>query len=104
MCAHLMDQLKINRAGPGRPCPDRVRADNTCSSRAIWTQLRDHGIVAVIPQPADQMGHRKRRPGDASPGRFEEGWKPRTLGREFSEIDHELNPATMSWHRPRGPD
>lgn len=63
MFAHLMNQLKINRAGPGRPRtrPDRVRGDKAYSSRAIRTHLRDRGIVAVIPQPSDQIGHRKRR-------------------------------------------
>jgi hypothetical protein len=33
------------------------------------------------------------RPGDASPGRFEEGWKPRTLVVNSRKIDHKLNPA-----------
>ncbi len=63
MFPHLMDHLSINRAGPGRPRtrPDRVRADKAYSSKAIRTQLRDRGITAVIPQPSDQIGHRKRR-------------------------------------------
>ena len=63
MFTHLMDQLKINRAGPGRPRtrPDRVRADKAYSSRAIRTHLCDRVITAVIPQPPDQIGHRKRR-------------------------------------------
>jgi putative transposase len=60
MFTHLMDQLKISRARPGGPRtrPDRVRA---YSSRAIRTHLSDRGIAAVIPQPSDQIGHRKRR-------------------------------------------
>ena len=63
MFTHLMDQLKISRARPGGPRtrPDRVRGDKAYSSRAIRTHLRDRGIAAVIPQPADQIGHRKRR-------------------------------------------
>ena len=63
MFTHLMDQLKIARCGPGRPRtrPDRVRGDKAYSSRAIRTHLRDRGIIAVIPQPSDQIGHRKRR-------------------------------------------
>jgi transposase len=63
MFTHLMEQLKINCAGPGRPRtrPDRVRGDKAYSSRAIRNHLSDRGIVAVIPQPADQIGHRKRR-------------------------------------------
>ncbi|MBT2522545.1 transposase [Arthrobacter sp. ISL-28] len=37
MFTHLMDHLKIKRAGPGRPRtrPDRVRGDKAYSSRAI---------------------------------------------------------------------
>lgn len=59
----LMGQLRIARPGTGRPRtrPDRVRADKAYSSRAIRAHLRDRGIGAVIPQPADQIGHRKRR-------------------------------------------
>lgn len=59
----LMSQLKIDRTGPGRPRtrPERVRGDKAYSSRAIRSHLRDRGIVAVIPQPSDQLGHRKRR-------------------------------------------
>ena len=60
---HLMDQLKMNRSGPSRPRtrPDRVRGDKAYLSNAIRTLLRDRGITAVIPQPTDQIGHRKRR-------------------------------------------
>ena len=63
MFTHLMNELKIKRPGPGRPRtrPDRVRGDKAYSSRAIRTHLRDRGIIAVIPQPSDQIGHRKRR-------------------------------------------
>jgi transposase len=53
----------IASGGPGRPWtrPDFVLADKAYSSRAIRTELRRRGIVAVIPQPRDQQGHRKRR-------------------------------------------
>lgn len=63
MFAHLMAHLHVARPGPGRPRsrPDRVRADKAYSSRAIRTHLRERGIGAVIPEPADQIGHRKRR-------------------------------------------
>jgi transposase len=59
----LMEHLRVARPGPGRPRtrPDRVRGDKAYSSRAIRGHLRDRGIVAVIPEPADQAGHRKRR-------------------------------------------
>lgn len=59
----LMDHLRVPRRGPGRPRsrPDRVRADKAYSSRAIRIGLRNRGIVAVIPEPSDQQGHRRRR-------------------------------------------
>jgi len=37
------------------------RGDKSFSSRAIRGHLRDRGIVAVIPEPADQVGHREHR-------------------------------------------
>ncbi|WP_431905546.1 IS5 family transposase [Amycolatopsis thermoflava] len=59
----LMARLQVPRQGGGRARtrPDRVRADKAYSSRAIRTHLRRRGIRAVIPEPADQAGHRKRR-------------------------------------------
>ncbi|NBH10994.1 transposase [Amycolatopsis sp. SID8362] len=62
MFPHLMRHLRIRRVGRGRARtrPDRVRGDKAYSSRAIRGHLRDRGITAVIPGPADQAGHRKR--------------------------------------------
>ncbi|AIJ22526.1 Transposase [Amycolatopsis methanolica 239] len=59
----LMARLQVPRQGGGRARtrPDRVRADKAYSSRAIRTHLRRRGIRAVIPEPADQAEHRKRR-------------------------------------------
>jgi transposase len=63
MFTHLMRHLRVPRLGCGqaRTRPDRVRGDKAYSSRAIRQHLRTRGIIAVIPQPADQVGHRKRR-------------------------------------------
>ncbi|WP_442965893.1 IS5 family transposase [Pseudonocardia sp. HH130630-07] len=63
MFPHLMARLSIARPGPGRPRtrPERVRADKAYSSRAIRRHLRERRIIAVIPEPSDQQGHRKRR-------------------------------------------
>jgi transposase len=60
---HLMSHLRVERGGRGRPRtrPQRVRADKAYSSRAIRNQLRRRKIIAVIPQPSDQIAHRKRR-------------------------------------------
>ena len=58
----LMEQLRVARAtGRPRTRPDAVRADKAYSSRAIRGHLRDRRIKAVIPEPDDQKGHRKRR-------------------------------------------
>ena len=60
---HLMCHLQVPRTGRGRARtrPDRVRGDKAYSSRAIRTHLRSRRITAVIPEPADQAGHRARR-------------------------------------------
>ena len=60
---HLLNQLKVHRRGGGRPRtrPNRVRADKAYSSRHNRTLLRQRGIGAVVPEPRDQQGHRKRR-------------------------------------------
>lgn len=59
----LMRHLRVPRFGRGRPRtrPERVRGDKAYSSRAIRAHLRQRGITAVIPEPADQTGHRIRR-------------------------------------------
>jgi len=63
MLPHVMGQLRIERVGSARARtrPERLRGDKAYSSRAIRQHLRDRGIIAVIPQPSDQIGHRKRR-------------------------------------------
>jgi putative transposase len=63
MFAHVLGAIRIPRHGPGRPRtrPDRVIADKAYSSRGNRELLRRRGIVAVIPEPSDQAGHRKRR-------------------------------------------
>lgn len=60
---YLLAQLRVPRLGGGaaRTRPDRVRGDMAYSSRAIRTELRRRGIIAVIPQPSDQIVHRQRK-------------------------------------------
>lgn len=55
--------IHVPRPGPGRPRtrPDRVLADKAYSSRANRAYLRRHGIATTIPQPADQIRHRKNK-------------------------------------------
>ncbi|MGJ9424202.1 transposase, partial [Aeromicrobium sp. CF3.5] len=63
MFGPLLEQLSVARIGPGRPRtrPDRVLGDKAYSSRANRALLRGRGIEAVISEPSDQAGHRRRR-------------------------------------------
>lgn len=63
MLPGLLAQLRVERLGPGRPrtTPIALRGDKAYSSRGSRELLRSRGIVAVIPEPSDQAGHRKRR-------------------------------------------
>jgi len=55
--------LRVPRLAGGRPRtrPDRVRVDKAYSSRAHRALLRRRRIGAVIAEPSDQAGHRRRR-------------------------------------------
>lgn len=59
----LLNELRVARRGPGRPrtTPEALRGDKAYSSRGHRTLLRSRGVKAVIPEPSDQAGHRKRR-------------------------------------------
>lgn len=58
----LMKQLRVKRStGRPRTRPDALRADKAYSSRAIRGHLRARKIKAVIPEPDDQKGNRRRR-------------------------------------------
>lgn len=58
----VMTGIAVTRpSGRVRRRPDRVRADKAYSSRAIRAYLRRRRIGCTIPEPDDQIGHRKRR-------------------------------------------
>ncbi len=57
MLVPLLEQIQIGR----RTRPDAVLGDKAYSSRKNREHLRDRRIEAVIPEPRDQQGHRKRR-------------------------------------------
>jgi len=63
MLATLLAHLAVNRLGPGRPRtrPDAVIGDKAYSSRGNRALLRARGVKTVIPQPSDQVAHRRRR-------------------------------------------
>jgi transposase len=63
MFPNLLNAIRVPRLGPGRPRtrPDAVLADKAYSSRGNRALLRSRGITAVIAEPSDQIGHRKRK-------------------------------------------
>jgi putative transposase len=62
MFGPLMAHLRVARPrGRARTRPDAVLGDKAYSSRAIRGHLRGRGVAAVIPEPADQQGNRRRR-------------------------------------------
>jgi transposase len=63
MLKTLLAHLAVQRLGPGRPRtrPAALLGDKAYSSRANRALLRGKRVKTVIPQPADQIGHRKRR-------------------------------------------
>ncbi|MFE3760447.1 IS5 family transposase [Streptomyces sp. NPDC059104] len=57
----VMARIRVPRpVGRPRTTPAAVLADKAYSSRAIRRHLRQRGIRAVIPQPADQAANRRR--------------------------------------------
>ena len=65
MLAATLDQVRVPRAGAGRPRtrPDRVLADKGYPSKANRAWLRSRGIAATIPERDDQIAHRRKKPG-----------------------------------------
>ena len=63
MFANLLNAIRVPRLGPGRPRtrPDAVLGDKAYSSRGNRALLRSRGITAVIAEPSDQIGNRKRK-------------------------------------------
>lgn len=59
----VMEAVRVPCIGVGRAKtrPDAVLGDKAYSSRANRSLLRKRGIKTVIPEPSDQIGHRKRR-------------------------------------------
>lgn len=59
----LLAELRVARHGPGRPRtrPEALRGDKAYSSRGHRGMLRARNIAAVIPEPADQVAHRKHK-------------------------------------------
>ena len=94
-----MAQLRIARRGPGRPRtrPGRVLGDKAYSSTAIRASLRRRGIKATIPEPADQVRHRRQRgrSGGRPPAFDPAAYKQRNVvERAFSQLRQHRAVAT----------
>ncbi len=63
MLPALLASLRVPRLGPGRPrtTPHALLGDKAYSARAHRAHLRARGVTAVIPEPDDQIAHRRRR-------------------------------------------
>ncbi|MBB4911146.1 transposase [Actinophytocola algeriensis] len=61
--AAVMDGIRIERPGPGRPrtTPGHLLGDKAFSSKTIREQCRRRGITATIPEKADQIRYRAKR-------------------------------------------
>ena len=59
----LLEHGAVKRPGRGRPRlrPDTIIGDKGYTGQPVRAYLRRRGIRAVIPEPADQAGHRTRR-------------------------------------------
>ena len=90
MLKHLLEALTVPRLGPGRARtrPDALLGDKAYSSRANRELLRGRNIKAVIAEPADQAGHRRRqgREGGRPPAFDSEIYKDRkVVERSFND-------------------
>ena len=84
MLATTLEQISVAGVrGRPRTRPDRLIADKSYPSKANRAWLRRHGIAATIPERADQIAHRRRRPG--RPIDFGEDQRQRYRGRNVVE-------------------
>lgn len=64
MMTTVLDAISVPRErGRARVRPDQVLADKGYPSKANRARLRSRGIAATIPERADQIANRRKRPG-----------------------------------------
>lgn len=84
LCEAVVGRIRVVHVDGGRPQtpPDRVLGDKAYSSLANRAYLRRRGIACTIPQPADQLWHRRKR------GRA--GGRPRAFDPQIYKQRHAL--------------
>lgn len=83
MFTDVLEEIRVPGRGPARTRPDRVLADKGCPSKKNRAWLRERGIKATIPERADQIANRRKRPG--RPIDFGDEQKERYKGRNVIE-------------------
>ena len=63
MFTDVLDEIHVSGRGHARTRPDRVLADKGYPSKKNRAWLRERGIKSTIPERADQIANRRKRPG-----------------------------------------
>lgn len=84
MLPDTIDEIRVAGAtGRPRTRPDRVIADKGYPSKKNWAWLRERRIARTIPERADQIAHRRKKPG--RPIGFGDTQRTRYKGRNVVE-------------------
>ena len=83
MFTDVLDEIHVSGRGHARTRPDRVLADKGYPSKKNRAWLRERGIKSTIPERADQIANRRKRPG--RPIDFGDEQKERYKGRNVVE-------------------
>ncbi|MEZ5214161.1 MAG: transposase [Microbacterium sp.] len=63
MFTDVLDEIHVSGRGHARTRPDRVLADKGYPSKKNRAWLSERGIKSTIPERADQIANRRKRPG-----------------------------------------
>ncbi|WP_437583611.1 transposase [Paramicrobacterium sp. CJ85] len=83
MFTDVLDEIHVPGRGPACTRPERVLADKGYPSKKNRARLRERGIKVTIPERADQIAKRRKRPG--RPVDFGDEQQERYQGRNVVE-------------------